>query len=435
VSTLDRLRQIVRSSGAATRVPVVRELTYEPVDPDGLPVDRTITPGLAGADAVSTPFGPVAIIDREFGADWQLGQVRVEECDVVSPEALTALTGREVVPRAAPRPVPVFLDLETTGLSGGAGTVAFLVGCGWFEGGAFRTRQFFLNGYAAERALLHAVAEFLADAPFIVTYNGRTFDIPVMEMRWQFHRIEAPVDDLPHVDMLPPARRLWRAAEDGAERSCRLVALEEALLGYVRTGDVPGWEIPQRYFHFVRHGDAAPLEPVLLHNRLDLMSLAAITARAQRLFEHGHVLARDANECVALGRLYRRCGRSALAHACFRRAAERADAVRSVREDALHELALLLRRERRFHEAAEVWRELLALGHGRSRAGREAIHALAVHHEHREKDLLEARALALRALQAERDPGQRDAVRYRLARIDRKLAELGACPPAPLLTD
>jgi hypothetical protein len=432
VNTLDRLRQIVRGNGGGTRVPVVRELTYEPVDHDGLPVERPGTPVLDGAASIQTPFGPVAVIDRQFDAGWHLGAVRVEECDVVSPEALSALTGRPVSPRVTPRAGPVFLDLETTGLSGGAGTVAFLVGCGYFEHGAFRTRQFFLDGYAAERALLHAVAEFLGDAPFIVTYNGRTFDVPVMEMRWQFHRIEAPIGELPHVDMLPPARRLWREADDGGERSCRLVALEEALLGYVRTGDVPGWEIPQRYFHFVRHGDASPLEPVLLHNRLDLVSLAAITARAQRLFELGPEIARDAAECVALGRLYRRCRRGAQARDCFRQAAARWDAVHSVREDALYELATLLRRERRFNEAAAVWRELLALGHGRSRAGRDAIHALAVHHEHREKDLRTARVLAMRALQAERDPGQRDAVRHRLARLDRKLAGLGVGPPTLL---
>ena len=423
MSTLDRLRQIVRSSG--TRVPVVRELTYEPVDANGLTVERTGAPSLDGAASAETPFGPVAVIDRRFDADWRLGAVRVDECDVVSPGALTALTGREVSPRATPRTGPVFLDLETTGLSGGAGTVAFLVGCGYFEGGAFHTRQFFLNGFAAERALLHLVAEFLFEAPFIVTYNGRTFDLPVMEMRWQFHRIEAPLADLPHVDMLPPARRLWRGADDGGERSCRLVALEAALLGFVREGDVPGHEIPQRYFHFVRHGDAAPLEAVLLHNRLDLLSLAALTARAQRLFEQGPDAARDATECVALGRLYRRCGRAHAAEACFRQAADRPDTVRTVREDALYELATLLRRGRRFVEAAATWRDLLALGHGRSRAARDAMHALAVHHEHRDKDLRAARAVALRALQAERDPGQREVVRYRLARIDRKLAEPG----------
>jgi hypothetical protein len=426
VSTIDRLRDIVR--GSVPRQTVVRELTYEPVGPDGLPVERGAATALRGASDVGTPFGPVAVIDHAFETDWPFLGTSPAECEVIVPGALSTLTGRPVTPRPARRGGPVFLDLETTGLSGGAGTVAFLVGCGFFENGTFRTRQFFLTGYAGERALLHLVAGFLAEAPFIVTYNGRTFDLPVMEMRWQFHRIPPPLDDLPHVDMLPPARRLWRAGEDGADRSCRLVHLEESLLGYAREGDVPGWEIPQRYFDYVRRGDPAPLEPVLLHNRLDLVSLAAITARAQRLVEEGPSAARDPCECVALGRIFRRAGALDRAEASFRHAASQCGTSRAVREDALHELAMLLRRQRRFGEAAEAWRDLLALGHGRSRAAREAIQALAVHQEHRERNLQHARELATRALQAEQDPSRREDLRYRLARIQRKLAALGHEP-------
>ena len=433
MSTIDRLRDIVR--GGAARPAGLRELTYEPVGPDGLPLDRCAVPALRGASGVDTPFGPVAIIDHVFETDWPFLGVSPAECEACAPGALSTLTGRQVTPRRARRAGPVFLDLETTGLSGGAGTVAFLVGCGYFEGGVFRTRQFFLNGYAAERALLHLVAEFLAEAPFIVTYNGRTFDVPVMEMRWQFHRIPPPLDGLPHVDMLPPARRLWREAEDGADRSCRLVHLEESLLGYAREGDVPGWEIPQRYFDYVRRGDPAPLEPVLLHNRLDLVSLAALTARAQRLVDEGASAARDACECIALGRIYWRAGQLDRAETCFRQAASTFGTSRAVREDALYELATLLRRQRRFAEAAQSWRDLLALGHGRSPAAREAIQALAVHHEHRERNLHHARELAMRALRAEQDPTRRDDLRHRLARIERKLQALtqdGTAQPALL---
>ena len=108
----------------------------------------------------------------------------------------------------------MFIDLETTGLSGGAGTVAFLVGCGYFDLGAFQVRQFLLTSHAGERALLAAVAEFFDEADLIVTYNGKTFDVPVMETRWLFHRMEMPSigapGGVPHFDMLHPARRLWK---------------------------------------------------------------------------------------------------------------------------------------------------------------------------------------------------------------------------------
>ena len=154
----------------------------------------------------------------------------------------------------------LFLDLETTGLAGGAGTYAFLVGCGWFEPGGFRVRQYFMVGHALERALLAAVRQRLESCGPLVTYNGKTFDLPVLETRFIFNRQRTPLGDRAHLDMLHPARRLWRGARPlvngpGAQReSCTLSALEHALLGVQRTGDVPGFEIPTRYLHFYGRG-------------------------------------------------------------------------------------------------------------------------------------------------------------------------------------
>jgi hypothetical protein len=247
-----------------------------------------------------------------------------------------------------------------------------------------------------------------------------------METRWMFHRMPVPLDGMPHLDMLPPSRRLWRAAAEAAERSCRLVALEALLCGVQRTGDVPGIEIPQRYFEYVRRGDASVLEPVLYHNRMDLLSLAALTARAQRLVRDGADASCDAMECLALGRLLERRGDRQEAERCYRRAASSPTLASPQREEALHALAVLLRRGRRFREAAVVWQQLVAAAAGRSAAVREAVEALAVHHEHRERDLARAKALALRALHTERDPRRSEAVRYRLARLDRKLAQVQA---------
>jgi hypothetical protein len=221
--------------------------------------------------------------------------------------------------------------------------------------------------------------------------------------------------------MLPPARRLWRDTMAGGERSCRLVALEDALLGLRRVGDVPSFEIPARYFEFLRTGDAGPLEPVLQHNRLDLLSLAVLMARAQRLVREGPGAAADARECAALGRIYERAGRLADAERAYRAAADHPVGDRASGELAWHAIARLLRRRKRHGEAAEAWRQLLRHTDRRSLRGREAVEALAVHHEHRERDLVLARALAQRALAAARDEAGRAALRHRLARLDRKL--------------
>ena len=180
----------------------------------------------------------------------------------------------------APARLPfVFFDLETTGLSGGAGTCAFLVGCGAFDDdGGFVTRQFILLRHTDERALLQMVGAELAQAGALVTFNGKSFDAPLIETRYLFHRLEWTGADLPHLDVLHPARRFW--SEGGAgETSCSLQNLEHLVLGARRAADVPGSEIPARYFQFVRTGDPRPLRAVLEHNRLHLLSLAGLTAR------------------------------------------------------------------------------------------------------------------------------------------------------------
>ena len=334
----------------------------------------------------------------------------------------------------------IFIDLETTGLSGGAGTVAFLVGCGYFDLGAFQVRQFLLTSFAAERALLAAVADFFDGADLIVTYNGKTFDVPVMETRWLFHRLQMPLDEVPHFDMLHPARRLWRTrgGAAGDVEGCRLTTLERALFNVTRVGDVPGLEIPARFFRFVRSGDPRPLEPVLEHNRLDLVSLAAVMARAAQLARDGQDACRDSAEALALGRVYERAGTDdrmpergaalARADACYARAAGSRAA--DVKGEALYRLALRHRRERRFEEAAAIWRQVIELTeprgvrrmNGLAELRQFAAEALAIHHEHRDRDLESAREIALFAL--EEAAGRRaDGVRHRLARIDRKIAK------------
>jgi uncharacterized protein YprB with RNaseH-like and TPR domain len=394
---------------------------------------------ILGGRPADTPFGQCLIVDRRYEGDRFHGGIRIGECDVRDFASLAILDPS--LPFRGQTPRTIFIDLETTGLSGGAGTVAFLVGCGYFDLGAFQVRQFLLTSYASERALLSAVADFFEGADLIVTYNGKTFDVPVMETRWMFHRLQMPLDSVPHFDVLHPARRLWRArarAGDPDDSGCRLATLERTLFNVTRVGDVGGFEIPGRFFQFLRSGDPRPLEPVLEHNRLDLVSLAVVMARAVELVRDGHAACRDSAEALALGRVYERAATDervrdrmnvlARAESCYRRAAE--SRATEVRGEALYRLALRHRRERRFAEAAVIWREVIDLTEPRASRRIAGLHelrqfaaeALAIHHEHRERDLGSARELALFALE-EADGRRADGMRHRLARIDRKIAE------------
>jgi hypothetical protein len=395
---------------------------------------------ILGGRTVDTSFGECLVIERRYESDRRHGSVPIGDCDLADNDGSEAL--RLLEPSlCAPAPSrTVFIDLETTGISGGAGTVAFLVGCGYFDLGAFQVRQFLLTSYAGERALLAAVAEFFDATDLIVSYNGKTFDVPVMEMRWTFHRMAMPLDGVPHFDMLHSARRLWSGRHSERRRideaGCRLATLERVLFDVNRVGDVAGFEIPARFFRFLRSGDPRPLEPVLEHNRLDLVSLAAVTARAARLTQEGADACRDCAEALALGRVYERAGRLERAEECYRRASS-ARAVETAVE-ALYRLGLRARRDRRFEDAAECWRRLLALAGTRAAARNTdmaalrdfAAEALAIHHEHRARDLATARELALFALEEigmeQRRARRADGIRHRLARLDRKIARESA---------
>jgi hypothetical protein len=207
--------------------------------------------------------------------------------------------------------------------------------------------------------------------------------------------------------------------------SCSLVALERQILGARRVGDVPGFEIPARYFQFIRSGDARPLAAVLEHNRLDLLSLAGLTARLLQLVHGGPGVARDAREMLALGRVYARSGLDARARDAFQNAAERSSSSGPIRIESLRALALAWRRARQFDEAATCWRSLLDAPACPRHLAREATEALAIHHEHRLRDLTAARTFALRSLATALPAANQAAGRHRLARIERKLNVLG----------
>jgi tetratricopeptide (TPR) repeat protein len=245
-----------------------------------------------------------------------------------------------------------------------------------------------------------------------------------------------PFAEVAHIDMLHPARRMWRQEEV----ECRLTYLEGALCGHERDGDVPGFEIPSRYFQYVRSLDARPLEAVFEHNRLDIVSLAMLTARAAQLLEEGPSMAMTAREALGMGRLYERAGLLDDAIASYDRAAEvshsqtssralvaqtfKVCATRdtvSVRVEALRASAILLRRLRRYEDAAVKWRALLTTPLCPASYAREANEALAVHHEHRARDLETARLFALQSLKLHATAARQQAIRYRLARLDRKL--------------
>ncbi|MBK5297895.1 MAG: ribonuclease H-like domain-containing protein [Vicinamibacteria bacterium] len=435
-----RLREILRErrEGRHTSHAPVPDTIAEARRRDADTSLRAVADTLGG-DVLEGDGGVAIVVERFYPADHQHGLLRIGDvpgCAMATAPELSLLGGVPEPIDRAPRAL-LFVDLETTGLAGGAGTYAFLVGCAFFEPHGFRIRQYFLPGYQHERRLLAEVEALVRGSAALVSYNGKSFDVPVLETRYQFNRLAPPFDGVSHVDMLHPARRFWRGvgASPGAwpeTDSCRLSVLERTLFGVRRIGDVPGHEIPGRYFDFMRSGDASPLEPVLEHNRLDLISLAALTARAVRLLAGAPASSTSARESLGAGRLLERGARLDAAKDCYRDAAERARYERGpdaawTRADALRALAVRCRRDGRHDQAAEAW-EAIAVDR-RTPAGirREALEALAIHFEHRARDLDQARRFAQLSLVERGGTHTLEHGRHRLARLDKKLGRV----PAP----
>jgi hypothetical protein len=316
-------------------------------------VERPPSTGLGALESVPTPHGPALR--------------RVETVRVPA-----ALAG--AVP---PSPGRVFLDTETTGLAGGTGTYVFLVGLAtWATERTLAVTQYFLGDLDAEAAFLHAVRAAVVDARELVTFNGRTFDLPLLETRYLLGRASWWGAEVPHQDLYPVARALWR----GRATDCRLSTLEGALLGLDRGDDLPGALVPQVYFRYLRTRDPGPLPRVFRHNRWDLVALAGLHVRAAALLA-GPDPRHDPVEWMGAGR-WLEC-REPARSAQFYEAALRAGLPGSLEPGVAWRLGRLWLRAGRVGEARALWAETVA------RAARPPLRLLidlAKLHEHHAHD-------------------------------------------------
>jgi uncharacterized protein len=305
----------------------------------------------------STPRGDVFIVDQIYLPDYRHG-----ESPLLPSLPLSLISQWANDSRLAEMPLSrfAFLDTETSGLSGGTGTYAFMVGIARFVEDQFVLRQFFMRDPAEESMMLEAIANFLAPAQALVTFNGKSFDAPLLATRYRLHHIPVPFEDYAHLDLLPLARRLWR---DRLE-SRALKYLEQHVLGLTRSSEeVPGYEIPWLYFDYLRTGDARPLAGVFYHNAMDVVAMSALLAHINEAMEHpydGRV--EHGLDFVALGKLFEDLGHWEEAARLFERGLE-LNLTESDFGLAVKRLSILQKRRGDFNEAIRLWETAAANGH------------------------------------------------------------------------
>lgn len=360
---------------------------------------------------VETEFGKHWEIDRHWPAHHRHGTADVGALSELKDDLLCALGGDE--PVCSPVGKWVFLDTETTGLAGGSGTLAFLIGVGFITADGFVLKQFFVRDHGEEKSALSALESWLDGFEVLVTFNGKTYDIPLLETRYTMNRRRSPFPRFKHVDLLHSSRRLWKLALE----SCRLQELESRVLGVERHGDVGGQFIPNLYFEYLRSKDARPLLPVLSHNAVDILSLACLTAVVPEAFQAPSER-KNAAEMVGLARWLRNQGRMEEAWELMETALSRRLEEALLYETLWH-TAELARKLGKVEAAVARWCELSTV---RNQWQVQALEKLAIHYERREKN----RAMALEMTQAAIRLEPSDELRKREARL---LAHLQSKPP------
>ncbi|MBR2853677.1 MAG: ribonuclease H-like domain-containing protein [Clostridia bacterium] len=342
---------------------------------------------------------------EEFPGAWDLTR-----------DTLALMSEKEMPEAFDPRRI-LYLDTETTGL-GGSGTVAFLVGMGFLTDRGFEVHQFLMRDYPEEPYLLKHVANGLGKFDVLCTFNGTTFDVPLLESRFLMNRMDRACLDLPHLDLLHLCRRLWKLRLG----RCNLGRLEEVVLGKPRQDDLPGSEVPQRYFTYLKTKQMSLLDDILRHNAQDIASLCVLLNHMADLYLHPEKI-RFSEDVYSMGRALERINRTENARCCYRLARKG-----RMGDSAGAALAMSYRRSGDREEAAKIWREMIH----EHRGGITPYVELAKYEEHIRKDPSAALKLTEQALALLSEPALRESrtvqeekneLQYRRQRLTRKLKE------------
>jgi uncharacterized protein len=367
-------------------------------------------------EVVRNDFGEHFQTERLFPRHKQHGSADIGGLAEL-PEDLLDAVGENQIP-ALPPTRWAFLDTETTGLSGGCGTYAFLIGVGRITPEGFRVRQFLMREYVEEGSLLSALDSHLAEFDVLITYNGKTYDQPLLETRYRLASRKPPFARLHHLDLLHGARRLWKLRLE----SCRLVHLERQILGFEREGDLPGDLIPYVYLEYLRSREAHRLVPILHHNAIDILTLACLTAIVPAAFRStdseslSRVGVRRGEELAGIARWLLTCDAHEQALELFKRAVD-AGLPDALLFRSLWDIASLEKKLQRPQAALQVFTELASC---RNEYRTRALEELAKHYEHEENNSALALEFTNQALHYQTSA----ALERRRARLEKRLSKL-----------
>lgn len=445
-ATLDRLRNLISNvrskpvrdtveKPGATRDDILAELNRKPLRHDAPVRDHAPAPGaglleadlfegpgqsiedLIPGEYLETPKGPCFRVRTEYPWYYHQGNRAVSDLLDMDPAPLARLTGEPALAGLDYRKT-LFFDTETTGLDTGAGVYIFLAGLGFFEERTFVVEQFFMRDFPEEPAVLDALTRRMSGFEYLVTYNGKTYDWPLLETRYAMNRLPLPIRNPVHLDLLHGTRRLFRYRLE----NCKLPSIEQGVLGFYRVDDLPGALLPERYFRYVRSRDARFIHQAFAHNAHDIVSMAAVLAAIIQLLDNP-LAAKDlhAEDLYAVARLAEASGDDGSAVSFYTEALQRGLSA-GVYADALQQLSLVHKRLGDWESACRIWRNMIQTAPG---SGTFALIELAKYYEHHARDFdtaMQWAEAALRFLETgfRVDRTEIEGLRHRCRRIETK---------------
>ena len=333
---------------------------------------------------------PLQFFENPYSLDFKYGKVTISSGLEIKGNILTCLS-KESAFENLDLSTALFIDLETTGLSGGTGVVAFLVGLGFYRDDKFYVDQFFLGELAEEERMIQELGQFFSQMNFqsVVTYNGKCFDMPLLETRFILHKQPFILSELPHLDFLFPARSLWRHKYE----SCRLSHLAHEVVEAGRSEDIPSAEIPWRYFQYLNTGNFELIEPILYHNQEDILSLLGVIIVGSFIFsDEKEEKLTNAMDLYGAGRVMENIGEAEKSVHFFKRALKRglSDELSLA---AKKKISYHFKKNKEWKSAVSLWKEMTS-SDTQSKDLLLSFRELAMYLEHKEKKYEEARKIA-----------------------------------------
>lgn len=336
------------------------------------------------------PREPLQFLENGYPLDARYGRINIASGLEIDGEILSCLS-QDSAFNGLDLSTALFIDLETTGLSGGTGVIPFNVGMGYYRDDKFYVAQYFLGELAEEERMIQELGQFFEEMNFqsVVTYNGKAFDIPLLETRFILYRQHLLLSELPHLDFLFPARRLWRHKHE----SCRLFHLAQHVVQAQRSEDIPSAEIPWRYFQYIQTGNYDLIEPILYHNQEDILSLLGVVIIGAHIFsEDPELCMGDAMDFYGAGKILESIGDVKKSLQFFQRALD-GNLTDEVSLEAKKRLSSHFKRNEEWEKAVPIWEEI-AGAHVVTPVQLHSIRELAMYFEHRLKNYEEARRIA-----------------------------------------